>query len=75
VREDWKFDRVSLDIPGRSLTDTHYASRITLGRWMRLVQQGFWMPVKILNDAAMQALGSYKGGRMLFWDLDGLDRR
>jgi len=36
------------------------------------LQQSFGCPVKVINDAAMQALGSYKGGRMLFLDLHGL---
>ena len=38
--------------------------------WVRLnFRKTFGRPVKIINDAAMQALGSYKGGRMLFLGL------
>src|SRR6266849_2534061 len=40
------------------------------GGWMKInFSKAFGCPVKILNDAAMQALGSYKGGRMLFLGL------
>src|SRR6266567_1827704 len=40
------------------------------GGWMRFnFSKAFGCPVKILNDAAMQALGSYEGGRMLFLGL------
>ena len=42
-----------------------------LGRgWVRFdFRKAFGRPVKVINDAAMQALGSYKGGRMLFLGL------
>ena len=40
------------------------------GGWVRFnFRKAFGRPVKIINDAAMQALGSYKGGRMLFLGL------
>ena len=68
---DWKFERVSLGYPGpiingHALREPHNLG----GGWMRFdFNKAFGCPVKILNDAAMQALGSYKGGRMLFLGL------
>jgi len=53
-------------IHGRPLCDPH-----NLGRgWVGFdFKKAFGRPVRILNDAAMQALGIYKGGRMLFLGL------
>jgi polyphosphate glucokinase len=69
--KDWKFDRVSLGYPGPIINGHPLREPHNLGRgWMRFnLSQAFGCPVKILNDAAMQALGSYKGGRMLFLGL------
>jgi predicted NBD/HSP70 family sugar kinase len=67
----WDFDRISLGYPGpiingRPLREPHNLG----GGWVGFdFQKAFGVPVKILNDAAMQALGSYKGGRMLFLGL------
>jgi polyphosphate glucokinase len=69
--KDWKYDRVSLGYPGpiingHALRDPHNLG----GGWMKCdFGKAFGCPVKILNDAAMQALGSYQGGRMLFLGL------
>src|SRR5580693_615349 len=69
--KDWKYDRVSLGYPGpiingHALREPHNLG----GGWMKFnFSKAFGCPVKILNDAAMQALGSYKGGRMLFLGL------
>jgi polyphosphate glucokinase len=69
--KDWKFDRVSLGYPGpiingHALREPHNLG----GGWMKCdFCKAFGCPVKILNDAAMQALGSYQGGRMLFLGL------
>lgn len=69
--KDWKYDRVSLGYPGpiingHALREPHNLG----GGWMKCdFGKEFGCPVKILNDAAMQALGSYKGGRMLFLGL------
>ena len=67
----WDYDCISLGYPGpiingRPLRDPH-----NLGRgWVGFnFAKAFGCPVKILNDAAMQALGSYKGKRMLFLGL------
>ena len=69
--KDWKYDRVSLGYPGpiingHALREPHNLG----GGWMKCdFSKAFGCPVKILNDAAMQALGSYQGGRMLFLGL------
>jgi polyphosphate glucokinase len=68
---DWDYDVVSIGYPGpvihgRPLREPH---NLAPG-WVKFdFQRAFGRPVKILNDAAMQALGSYKGGRMLFLGL------
>jgi polyphosphate glucokinase len=68
---DWKFDCISLGYPGpiingRPLREPHNLG----GGWMNFdFHKAFGRPVKIINDAAMQALGSYTGGRMLFLGL------
>ena len=69
--KDWKFDRVSLGYPGPIINGHPLREPHNLGGgWMRFnFSKAFGCPVKILNDAAMQALGSYKGGRMLFLGL------
>jgi hypothetical protein len=66
--DDWKYDAVSVGFPapvrnGRILTDPK-----NLGKgWTRFnFEKAFGKPVRVINDAAMQALGSYRGGRMLF---------
>ena len=67
----WDFDRISLGYPGpiingRPLREPHNLG----GGWVGFdFQKAFGVPVRIINDAAMQALGSYKGGRMLFLGL------
>jgi predicted NBD/HSP70 family sugar kinase len=68
---DWKYDRVSLGYPGPIINGHPLREPHNLGGgWMKIdFSQAFGCPVKILNDAAMQALGSYKGGRMLFLGL------
>jgi polyphosphate glucokinase len=69
--EDWKFDAISIGFPapvrdGRILDEPKH-----LGKgWVRFnFEKAFKKPVRIVNDAAMQALGSYRGGRMLFLGL------
>lgn len=67
----WKYDRVSLGYPGPIINGHPLREPHNLGGgWVGFnFQKAFGRPVKILNDAAMQALGSYKGGRMLFLGL------
>lgn len=68
---DWDYDVVSIGYPGpvvhgRPLRDPH---NLAPG-WVHFdFAKAFGRPVKIVNDAAMQALGSYKKGRMLFLGL------
>jgi len=68
---DWKFDAVSIGYPGPVRNQRPLADPPNLGKgWMRFdFARAFARPVRILNDAAMQALGSYDGGRMLFLGL------
>ena len=67
----WKYDAVSIGYPGPVKRGRPALEPHNLGRgWMRFdYQKAFGAPVKIVNDAAMQALGAYKGGRMLFLGL------
>jgi len=68
---DWKYNAISMGFPapvrdGRILDEPKH-----LGKgWVRFdLEKAFGKPVRIVNDAAMQALGSYRGGRMLFLGL------
>jgi polyphosphate glucokinase len=67
----WKYDAVSIGYPGPVLNSRPMAEPHNLGPgWVGLnFGKGLGHPVKIINDAAMQALGSYRGGRMLFLGL------
>jgi len=66
-----KYDAVSIGYPGVVLHGCPIAEPHNLGRgWVHFdYQAAFGRPVKIINDAAMQALGSYRGGKMLFLGL------
>ena len=68
---DWKYDAVSIGYPGMVVRNRLIAEPHNLGRgWMGFdFETAFKRPVKVVNDAAMQALGSYKGGKMLFLGL------
>ena len=68
---DWKFDCVSIGIPSPIINECPLHEPHNLGGgWMGFdFHKAFGCPVKIINDAAMQALGSYKGGCMLFLGL------
>jgi glucose-6-phosphate isomerase len=67
----WKYDAVSIGYPGPLLHDRIARDPYNLGKgWMGFdFAKAFGCKVKIINDAAMQALGSYEGGRMLFLGL------
>ena len=67
----WKYDAVSIGYPGPVLHGKPFADPHNLGPgWVKFdFEKAFGCPVRIANDAAMQALGSYKGGRMLFLGL------
>jgi polyphosphate glucokinase len=68
---DWTYDAVSVGYPGPVLSGRPSAEPVNLGRgWIAFdFAQAFGRPVKVMNDAAMQALGSYKDGKMLFLGL------
>ncbi len=69
---DWKFDHVSLGYPGPVVHDAPLMDPHNLGKgWVDFEYKKAFdgKPLRMLNDAAMQALGSYKGGRMLFLGL------
>ncbi|MBS1128561.1 MAG: ppgK [Nitrospirae bacterium] len=71
LTEDWKYDAVSIGYPGRVRGNKPFSEPVNLGRgWTKFdFNAAFGRPVKVVNDAAMQALGSYKGGTMLFLGL------
>jgi polyphosphate glucokinase len=68
---DWEYDCVSLGYPGPIINSHPLREPHNLGGgWMGFnFSKAFGCPVKLINDASMQALGSYKGGRMLFLGL------
>jgi polyphosphate glucokinase len=67
----WNYDAVSIGYPGPVLHGRPIAEPHNLGPgWVGFdFAKAFRRPVKVVNDAAMQALGSYKRGRMLFLGL------
>jgi polyphosphate glucokinase len=71
ITKDWTYDVVSIGYPGPVLHDLPIAEPHNLGRgWVGFdFGKAFGRPVKIVNDAAMQALGSYRHGKMLFLGL------
>jgi polyphosphate glucokinase len=68
---DWKYDAVAIGYPGPVLHGRPVAEPHNLGvGWVGFdFGKAFGKPIKLVNDAAMQALGSYEGGRMLFLGL------
>src|SRR5947209_2065040 len=68
---EWKYDAVSIGYPGPVLHGRPVVEPRHLGPgWVGLDYRiAFGCPVKVVNDAAMQALGSYQGGKMLFLGL------
>ena len=67
----WKYDCISIGYPGPVINGHPLREPHNLGGgWMGFgFRRAFGHPVKLINDASMQALGSYKGGRMLFLGL------
>ena len=68
---DWSYDAVSIGIPARVHGGRVVAEPVNLGKgWVGFdFEAAFDKPTKVVNDAAMQALGSYDGGKMLFLGL------
>jgi predicted NBD/HSP70 family sugar kinase len=68
---DWEYEVVTVGIPTPVRDDHLVDEPVNLGTgWVDFDYEGaFGRPVRIINDAAMQALGSYEGGRMLFLGL------
>ena len=69
--KDWDYDVISMGYPGPVVHGQPFRDPHNLGPgWVRFdFKKAFNREVKIINDAAMQALGSYKGGTMLFLGL------
>ena len=71
VTKDWTFDAVSIGYPGVVRNGRITAEPVNLGKgWVGFsFRRAFRRPVKVVNDAVMQAIGSYRGGTMLFLGL------
>jgi polyphosphate glucokinase len=71
LAQGWAYDVVSIGFPGPVLHNRPIAEPRNLGPgWMGFnFASAFGLPAKVINDAAMQALGSYRGGKMLFLGL------
>ena len=69
--QDWEYDAVSIGYPGVVVRNRPVAEPHNLGAgWVGFdYADAFGCPVKIVNDAAMQALGCYQGGKLLFLGL------
>jgi polyphosphate glucokinase len=71
LTRDWKYDVISIGYPGPVLRERPVAEPHNLAKgWVGFnFHRAFRCPVKVTNDAAMQALGSYRKGTMLFLGL------
>lgn len=71
ISGDWKYDVVSIGYPGPVLRGRPVSEPYNLGKgWVGFdFEKAFGCPVKVINDAAMQALGDYQSGKMLFLGL------
>jgi predicted NBD/HSP70 family sugar kinase len=71
VTQDWGYTAISIGYPGPVRKGRLLAEPHNLGSgWIGIdFEKEFGCPVRVVNDAAMQALGSYDGGRMLFLGL------
>ncbi len=69
--DGWMYEVIAMGYPGPVLRGKPVAEPHNLAKgWVGFdFEAAFRMPVKIINDAALQALGSYHGGRMLFLGL------
>jgi polyphosphate glucokinase len=68
---DWQYDAIAMGFPGPVVHNRPLAEPWNLGPgWVGFdFKRAFKRPIKITNDAAMQALGSYRRGKMLFLGL------
>jgi polyphosphate glucokinase len=67
---DWDFDHVTMGFPSPVIHNKILREPVNLGSgWVGFDFSVLTKPFKLINDAAMQALGSYEGGRMLFLGL------
>jgi len=71
MSKDWEYEAVSVGFPGPVVHNKPIVEPVNLGPgWVGFdYEKAFGHPVRMMNDAAMQALGSYEGGRMLFLGL------
>ncbi len=71
LTSDWTFDAITIGYPGVVSRDRIVKEPVNLGRgWVGFdFAKAFGKPTRVVNDAVMQALGSYEGGRMLFLGL------
>ena len=71
LTQDWAYDLVSVGVPGPVAGDRLLRDPVNLGPGWAGIDFGllFGRPTRVVNDAVMQALGSYDGGRMLFLGL------
>ena len=71
LAQGWQYDVVSIGYPGPVLRDHPVAEPHNLGKgWVGFnFHRAFARPVRVVNDAEMQALGSYRRGKMLFLGL------
>jgi len=69
--DDWKFDLISIGFPAPVVNGRIASEPKHLGKgWVGFdFEKALSKPIHLINDAAMQALGSYRGGRMLFLGL------
>jgi polyphosphate glucokinase len=71
MAEGWKYEAVAMGYPGVVKNDQPVREPVNLGRgWVGFDYEGaFGHPVKVINDAAMQALGDFKKDKLLFLGL------
>jgi polyphosphate glucokinase len=71
LTDDWHYGAVSIGVPSRVRNNRVVSEPVNLGQgWINFdFAKAFGQPVEVINDAAMQALGSYRSGKMLFLGL------
>lgn len=71
MTSDWDYVGITVGVPGPVVHSKVVREPVNLGKgWKDFdFEAAFGKPTKVINDAAMQALGSYEGGRMLFLGL------